>query len=66
MISKIESRLLGFVVGALFLSGCCLDIEANLREGNIITYERGKVCTDSTQRGLANSAKVCFSRVCKE
>jgi len=48
-----------------WISGCCLDIEENQRLGNIITYERGKVCTDSTQRGLSSSAKLCFSRVCK-
>ncbi len=58
-------RYWALILCVVWLSGCCLDVEENLRVGNIITYERGKVCTDSTQRGLSSSAKLCFSRVCK-
>jgi hypothetical protein len=56
-----------FVCVVPWLGGCwlCLDVEENIRVGNIVTYERGRVCVDSTHRGLSSSAKLCFRRVCE-
>ena len=50
----------------LGISGCCLDAERNAALGNIITYEHGKVCVDSSQRGLASSGKICGRPCSKE
>ena len=47
----------------IVLNGCCIDPEANLEVGNIITYEGNRVCADSTHRGLASSGKIC-GRIC--
>ncbi len=58
-------RNLTLILLVFGLSGCCIDVDENIRVGNIITYENGRVCTDSTQRGLANAAKICFARVCR-
>lgn len=58
------TRCLTALLMVAWLSGCCIDPEANARKGNIITYENGKVCTDSTQRGLSSSAKIC-APICK-
>ena len=50
----------------LGISGCCIDTESNAALGNIITYERGRVCVDSRQRGLASSGKICGRPCSKE
>ena len=51
---------------AVLVSGCCIDAERNTELGNIITYKGNKVCVDSTQRGLAASAKICGRPCAKE
>ena len=54
-----------FIVLLATLLGCCQDadsIASNMQLGNVVTFERGRVCVDSTERGLSFSAKVCSRR----
>ena len=55
-----------WVLCVVVLSGCCIDPEVNAELGNIITYERGKVCADSTQRtDIVSKGKIC-GRICSK
>jgi hypothetical protein len=61
--SRMKAIALLLVIGASWISGCCVDVdkfvEKNARLGNTITYKDGRVCSDSTRRGLSSSARVC-------